>query len=245
MRKTATIAIIIIISISTYAKADKTLPKTEKRQANIEIDTIIQYVNKDTITLLVYRPINCKAHLTTTRPDSTDTKIKLSVAAAFTGQNLKNIMGNYIIDGKVKRGKKLKLTGYATIFENRIVIKPTTEKLNNYKNLAIKKRGDLFQQMLLVKDSTLVPCKIFGKKATYRRALVMIDKKPCIVESEVRLSIDDFSEALIRMGIKTALCLDMGTWSKGWIRTENNNYIPIGKLTSSTKDQTNWLIFSE
>lgn len=245
MRKSVIIFLSLIISINLNANPNKKLPNTEKQQAKIKIDTIIQNVNNDTITLLIYRPINCKAQFITSRPDSNDTKIKLSVAAAFTAPNLKSIMGNYIIDGKVKGGKKLKSTGYAAIFDNRVIIKPYTEKINNYKNLAIKKRGDLFQQMLLVQDSKLIPCRIFGKAATYRRALVIIDEKPCVIESGVRLSIDDFSRALIRMGIKNALCLDMGTWSKGWLRTENNNYTPIGKLTSSTKDQTNWLIFTE
>ena len=245
MRKSVIIFLSLIISINLNANPNKKLTNTEKQPSKIIIDTIIQNVNNDTITLLIYRPINCKAKFITSRPDSNDTKIKLSVAAAFTAPNLKSIMGNYIIEGKVKEGKKLKSTGYAAIFDNKVIIKPSTEKINNYKNLVIKKKGDLFQQMLLVQDSKLVPCKIFGKKATYRRALVIINGTPCVIESGVRLSIDDFSSALIRMGIKNALCLDMGTWSKGWLRTENNNYTPIGKLTSSTKDQTNWLIFTE
>jgi len=245
MRKIIIALLSIIISINLNANTNKKIPNTEKEQAKIIIDTITQYVNNDTIILLVYRPINCKVKFTTSRPDSNNTKIKLSVAAAFTAPNLKSIMGNYIINGKVRTGKKFNSTGYAAIVNNKVIIKPSTEKLNHYKNIAIKKRGYLFQQMLLVQDSTLVPCKIFGKKATYRRALVIIDDTPCIIESEVRLSIDDFSNSLIRMGIKQALCLDMGTWSKGWIRKEENNYIPIGKLTSSTKDQTNWLIFTE
>lgn len=245
MRKIIIIFLSLIISINLNANPNKKLTNTEKQPSKIIIDTIIQNVDNDTITLLIYRPINCKVKFITSRPDSNDTKIKLSVAAAFTGPNLKSIMGNYIIEGKVKEGKKIKSTGYAAIFDNKVIIKPSTEKINNYKNLAIKKRGDLFQQMLLVQDSELIPCKIFGKKATYRRALVIIDGTPCVIESGVRLSIDNFSRALIRMGIKNALCLDMGTWSKGWLRTENNNYIPIGKLTSSTKDQSNWLIFTE
>ena len=245
MRKSVIIFLSLIISINLNANPNKKLTNTEKQPSKIIIDTIIQNVDNDTITLLLYRPINCKAKFITSRPDSNDTKIKLSVAAAFTASNLKSIMGNYIIEGKVKEGKKIKSTGYAAIFDNKVIIKPYSEKINNYKNLAIKKRGDLFQQMLLVQDSELIPCRIFGKAATYRRALVIIDGTPCVIESGVRLSIDNFSRALIRMGIKNALCLDMGTWSKGWLRTENNNYIPIGKLTSSTKDQSNWLIFTE
>ncbi|MFA6200162.1 MAG: hypothetical protein WC679_07165 [Bacteroidales bacterium] len=245
MRKTLIIILCIITNINLNANPEKKTKYNETKQAKVEIDTIIQNVDKDTITLLVFRPINCKPQFINTRPDSNNTKIKLSVAAAFTGPNLKSIMGNYIIDGKLKRGKKLKSTGYAVLLDNKVIIKPYSGKINNYKNIAIKKKGYLFQQMLLVKDSQLVPCRIFGKAATYRRALVIIDEKPCVIESAVRLSIDDFSRALIRMGIKNALCLDMGTWSKGWLRTENDNYTPIGKLTSSTKDQTNWLIFTE
>lgn len=246
MRKTAIIiAISIIISINLYSQNLNTPPKPQPKTSKIVVDTITQQFDTTTITLLIYRPINTIAHFTTTRPDSTNTQIKLSVAAAFTGKNLKSIMGTHIEKGKLKKGYKSISNGYATIIDGKIEIKPITHKLKHNQHKAIKHKGYLFQQMLLVKDSTIVECKIFGQKETYRRALAIVNQEPIIIESEQKLKIDDFSQSLIRMGIKTALCLDMGTWSHGWIRTENNNYIPIGKLTSSTKDQTNWLIFSE
>ncbi|MFA6367607.1 MAG: hypothetical protein WC108_04110 [Bacteroidales bacterium] len=245
MRKTSIIILSIIISINLYCQNSKTLTNPQPKPAKIEIDTITQQLDTTTITLLIYRPINTIAKFTTTRPDSTNTQIKLSVAAAFTGKNLKSIMGTHIESGKLKKGYKSISNGYVTIIDGKIEIKPITHKLKHNQHKAIKHKGYLFQQMLLVKDSTIVPCKIFGQKETYRRALAIVNKQPIIIESEQKLKIDDFSQSLIRMGIKTALCLDMGTWSHGWIRTENNNYIPIGKLTSSTKDQTNWLIFSE
>jgi len=245
MRKTSIIILSIIISINLYCQNSKTLKNPQPKPAKIEIDTITQQLDTTTITLLIYRPINTIAKFTTTRPDSTNTQIKLSVAAAFTGKNLKSIMGTHIENGKLKKGYKSISNGYVTIIDGKIEIKPITHKLKHNQHKAIKHKGYLFQQMLLVKDSTIVPCKIFGQKETYRRALAIVNKQPIIIESEQKLKIDDFSQSLIRMGIKTALCLDMGTWSHGWIRTENNNYIPIGKLTSSTKDQTNWLIFSE
>ena len=154
-------------------------------------------------------------------------------------------MGKHIEKGIVKWGYKSIANGYVSIIDNKVSIRPIDLSLKSMQTKAIRKKGYIFQQMLLVHDSVLMDCKIFGERETYRRALAIIDNQPCVVESEQRMKINDFSASLIRMGINTAICLDMGTWSHGWIRTESENYIPIGKLTSSTKNQTNWLIFTD
>ena len=246
MRKVIVAVLTIIISLSIYSNLySNPILSSDKISSKVEIDTIYQQIDTLTITLLVYRPVNARPEFTTTRPDSNDTRIKLSVAAAFTGKDLKSIMGKHIEKGNVKWGYKSIANGYVSIIDDKVSIRPIDLSLKKAQTKAIKKKGYVFQQMLLVHDSVLMDCKIFGERETYRRALVIIDNKPCIIESEQRMKINDFSASLIRMGINTAICLDMGTWSYGFIRTETENYIPIGKLTSSTKDQTNWLIFTD
>ncbi|MCK9163335.1 MAG: hypothetical protein WCR29_00360 [Bacteroidales bacterium] len=242
MRKIIIVIISIIISFNLYSKPLQTY---DNGTSKIEVDTIYQKIDTTTITLIVYRPINSHAYFTTTRPDSNDTRIKISVAAAFTGKDLKSIMGKYIEKGNMKWGYKSIANGYVSIIDGKVSIQPINHSLKTSQTKAIRKRGYLFQQMLLVNDSIVMDCRIFGERETYRRALVIINNNPCIIESEQRLKINDFSASLVRMGIKTAICLDMGTWSHGWIRTEGDNYIPIGKLTSSTANQTNWLIFTD
>ena len=246
MRKVIVTLLTIIISLSIYSNLySNPILRPDNNISKVELDTIYQQIDTLTITLLVYRPINANAEFTTIRPDSNDTRIKLSVAAAFTGKDLKSIMGKHIEKGIAKWGYKSIANGYVSIIDNKVSIRPIDLSLKAMQTKAIRKQGYIFQQMLLVHDSLVMDCKIFGERKTYRRALVIIDNKPCIIESQQRMKINDFSASLIRMGINTAICLDMGTWSYGFIRTETENYIPIGKLTSSTKDQTNWLIFTD
>lgn len=242
MRKTIVLLVSIIISLNLYSNPQEFYNNLNSK---IEVDTIYQQIDTINITLLVYRPVNAHAHFVTSRPDSNDINIKMSVAAAFTGKDLKSIMGKHIEKGEVRWGYKSIANGYVSIIDGRVSIRPIDLSLKTSQTKAIRKKGYIFQQMLLVHDSVVMDCKIFGERETYRRALVIIDNKPCIIESEQRMKINDFSASLIRMGINTAICLDMGTWSHGWIRSETNTYIPIGKLTSSTKNQTNWLIFTE
>ncbi|MBP1630222.1 MAG: hypothetical protein H6Q15_1115 [Bacteroidetes bacterium] len=245
MRKNIILIFVLLLNITLFASPTKKKKIQEIKIPKMEIDTIFQQVDTLNISLIIYKPINHIPSFTTSRPDSCDTNIKLSVAAAFTGKNLRSIMGNHVINGRLKKGYKEPATGYAAIIGNNIIINPINKNLKYYQKKAINKKGDLFRQMLLVYDSTIIPCTIFGNLSTFRRALVLVDKTPWIIESEQRMTIEDFSKALLRMGIRTALCLDMGTWSHGWVRTEENSYTQIGKLTSSTKNQTNWLIFTE
>jgi hypothetical protein len=56
------------------------------------------------------------------------------------------------------------------------------------------------------------------------------------------MTIDDFIQSLIFLGYEQAIYLDMGSWSEGWYRNDENEIIRIGNNWKSSHLQTNWLV---
>jgi hypothetical protein len=196
--------------------------------------------------LTKYFPIKCNIHFTDKRPDKDNDNIKLCVPAAFTSNDLKYIVGDYVVNGHFVGQSPDVETGYCAIMKGKVFIRPLDEFSDKILIRCIENKGDFFRQMLLIYGNETVPCTIFDKyKPTYRRALVEKDKSFFIVESEERISISIFQQMLIKIGVKSALYLDMGTWSEGFYRDLYNAKVTIGKQIQSTKYQTNWLVFEK
>ncbi|MDO5759695.1 MAG: hypothetical protein Q4Q06_01565 [Bacteroidota bacterium] len=209
--------------------------------AYVTLDTV--FLKKDTLdlSLVFYMPHNCKVSFTNQRPDSNSMDISLSVAAAFTASNLKDVVGDYVVRGTLYKNKTDVETGICLILKDTIII-DSIHKAPFYKSMAQKNKGYYFQQMLILKDGDTVECTIFRKqKPTFRRALVIYNGKGVVVESVNRLSFENFANTLKEMGIKDAIYLDMGTWSEGFVRLKDRTLFSIGHLKYNTKRQTNWL----
>lgn len=213
------------------------------------------FVTQDTInvrndtndwSLIFYTPHNSHLCFTTTRPDTNNDKIIFSVAGAFTGQNLRDVVGNYIEQGVVKENKTDKETGFCVMYDNKVVIKPLNDSMNYYFNKAQQKKGYYFQQMMLLNDGKTVPCTIFRcQKPTFRRALAIYNGKAMVVETKNRMNVEDFAWAMQKIGIKYAIYLDMGSWSDGFLRNKDNEVISIGHLKQNTRYQSNWIEYRQ
>jgi len=115
----------------------------------------------------------------------------------------------------------------------------TTALLNDVKRL----KQSLFQQSLLLKNSAIVECKLFGNRKNVRRALIQFEDFYCIGESDKPLTIQEFQQSLLEIGAIDAINLDMGTWSEGWFKDANNSKVTIGENMSNTQRQTNWIVY--
>jgi hypothetical protein len=208
----------------------------------VTMDTVKVMEDTMDFSLLFYTPHNADISFTMTRPDSSDKSISLSVAGAFTAQNLRDVVGNYIEKSIVKENKRDKETGFCAIIGEKVVIKEINDSMDYYYNLAQKANGCYFQQMLLLNDGKTIPCTIFRyQKPTHRRALAIYNGKAMVVESVNRMNVEDFTLAMKKAGIKNAIYLDMGSWSEGFIRNKENEKIAIGHLKQNTRYQSNWI----
>jgi len=195
-------------------------------------------------TVILYQPIKLSIKLHSERPGNNQ-NIFLCVPAAYTTPS-NTIDGLFYIEGKEISGiVNNLLTGGCIISEDSIIIL-SKNQINSalLREIRLEKRS-FFQQTLLVMNSRIVPCSLFGKKENVRRALVQFEDKICISETKKPMTIIQFQQSLIKLKAINAIYLDMGTWSEGWYRGENREKIVIGENMINTNRQTNWLTFEK
>mgnify|MGYP006988930031 CR=1 FL=1 len=183
----------------------------------------------------------------TAAPSIDDSNILLNVAAAFTlDTESMDVCGDQVVAGERIAGyDDVTTTGHALILDNKVTIK-NNAYLNESIEAAIKGKGYLFQQCLIVEDSKglveRIPKAIRDRQAhiIYRAACVMRDGSFAIVQGDEPMYCGEFIDALVALGAQQALYLDMGTWAWGWVR-ENGTTTELSEHFHNTRYQSNWL----
>lgn len=183
-------------------------------------------------------------------PNINDSTIALCVEAAFTGELLKefnttNVAGDYVIDGRFRKGYKCRAnTGFLCTVNGRPFI-ASSDKCKEWIAKAVEPKETLFQQILLVENGKNVyrgtPIKPTAKNI-YRSACILNDGNFAVIQSLTALSLEQFINSLIQLGVSDALYLDMGRgWNYGWYRETSEN--PATCLFDyRIPYQTNWLL---
>ena len=171
--------------------------------------------------------------------------IYLCVPAAFTTpQN--TIDGMYIEKGEViSQSSNSSLNGKCSIKNDSVEILTRSDFDENTKSNLIQSKGGLFEQFLLIKNGEIIPCNAFKERKNLRRAIIKFKNYTCVGESKERQTIAEFQQLLKDLGAIDAIYCDMGTWSEGWYKDEQNNYITIGENMTSTHRQTNWFVYKK
>lgn len=208
----------------------------------VDVDTLTMRVDTADYRFTIYTPKKgARFAFVRTRPDTLDTQTGMSVVAAFTSKKPEHIVGANVCQGVLRNDSTESETGYCLIVNGRVEIRPLDCKREQSISRAVSAKGDYFQQMLLVYDSKPVPTEVFRNRTTARRALVQTENATFLVATDDRIHIDTFTDCLIRMGAIRAIYLDMGSWSEGWYRTEQETVQKIGTNYRSSHLQTNWL----
>lgn len=180
------------------------------------------------------------------RPAETRKDVFLCVPAAFTTAEDK-VDGLYISNGVVGPTRNVNQElGGAMIIKNgkgRLLStdrgKVLTEKLLQSVERA---RGSVYQQFLIVHDCKPAP---FRDKSKFQRRAVYETLSGAfgVVESDRPISFEVFNKDLVEIGVKEALCCDMGAWDEGWYRSPSSpQVVRIGLDRSLTNRQSNWLL---
>lgn len=180
-------------------------------------------------------------------PSINDDSILLNVAAAFTlDTESMDVCGDQVVAGERIAGyDDITATGHALIINNKVSIK-SNDYLEESLKAAVEGKGYLFQQCLIVENGKgiveRIPKAIRDRKAhiIYRAACVMSDGSFAIVQGDEPMYCGEFIDALVALGAKQALYLDMGTWAWGWVR-ENGTTTELSEHFSNTSYQSNWL----
>jgi len=238
---------------SKELKTNNDLLKAEINGLAKEIKNIkkdIQFLKKNgskilissTKDLTIFEPNGLKINIKSIKP-ITSANTYLCVPAAFT-DSAKKIDGLFIEKGNII-GISLnkKLTGACIISDNKIQFADCSSLNDKLLKEVVTKKYSLFQQQLLVFNSKIIKCDLFKGRLNLRRALVEINSDYYLVESKKRVSISDFQNELITNNVSNAIYLDMGTYSGGWFRNNDNRLSIIGETMTKTNSQSNWLVF--
>lgn len=212
------------------------------QESRLEIDTLYHQIDTMQYRFARYVPQNAHYHFQRVKPDSNNTNLLMSVVAAFTSKAPEHVVGTSVSNGKKRIYPTDAETAYCLIVGEEVKIEALSENHKSAIETAVKQKGDYFQQMLLIENAEAKSCEIFKNRATFRRALAQKEGETHLVESLDRMTIDDFIQSLIFLGYEQAIYLDMGSWSEGWYRNEDNEIIRIGNNWKSSHLQTNWLV---
>lgn len=167
-------------------------------------DTII-----NNISLHRYIPINAKPMLVVGLiKDIPSDYILGAMAADFGDYNGEyRVAGAFVHQGQMLSHSKSKY-GFCAILKDTVVI--GNDLSTSYFEEAIEEKGDFFRQHALVHEGEVVN-KVISKIGALRRSLCRLsDGRLCIIDTDMSVSLDEFSTALCQYGVKEAIAL-MGT----------------------------------
>lgn len=190
---------------------------------------------------------NAPVKLMLTLPDKNDSKLLMSIPAAFTSAEGK-IVGVYVHGGSVNNKVDPKLGGALKIMNGTYEVLDTKSGAlltQEYLNDVASRKGSLIQQFGVVKNRV---ASTFKDKTKFQRRGIGIlkDGKEVIVESKGVITLGQFASDLAVMGMKDFLYTDMGAWGGGWVRDpKDGKLITIGNERHFTASQTSWIVVSE
>lgn len=182
-------------------------------------------------------------------PSDKDKTVLMCCEAAFTGQLLKefkhsNIAGNHVSSGIYHNGYRCIMnTGcfayYADTKTWEFAMGSYNSKLIDAKN----RNGCGFGQLMMIHNGAKQQ-KQAQKAATRNeyRVLAEYKGKLCVIDSKGSMRYGDFVDAMLRIGVRHALYLDMGGgWNYSYYRDNNDkvHYIHDHRI----KYTTNWITF--
>ncbi len=204
---------------SVSVVTNDSIGSTMEEKAHLEIRDI----SVNDVPLRIYIPHLATLSLQLGMPDKADSTILYTAMAADIRQDNKEIVGDFVIDGKrLSRGIAKK--GFVAMENNKITIGmgESTPLLDQ----VMQNGGSFFRQYALVNNGELIENKPKGKST--RRALAILNDQVVMVDSRNRESFYDFSQALIDAGVTDAIYL-VGGSAYGWYTDQERLHQEFGE----------------
>lgn len=188
-------------------------------------------------TLRIYTPHNATMSLTIGMPDKSDSTIVFAAMAADIRKDNLQIVGDFVLSGK-RLARGIAKKGYAAMIDDKITIGvgESTPLLQE----AIDRNGSFFRQYPLVSDGE--PAENKPKGRSIRRALAVRGGQVIMAESIDRLSFQDFSQALITIGVTDAIYL-VGSDAYGWYQNKEHTRQEFGKERTDIPENISYILW--
>jgi hypothetical protein len=196
-------------------------------------DTLI-----DSINLQILTPYNVSPELYVGQIDTADKSILFASQAADLARDRGKIVGAFVCAGE-PLSWGLSKKGYCAIFGDSITVgmaenSPLFEQATDV-------GGYFFRQYPAVSNGKMVENK--PQNSSFRRALCTLDGKICVIFTPDRVLMNDFSTALVKLGVKDGIFL-VGSTAHGWYRSpDNDNVVQLGFPRAPRMKNVNYLIF--
>lgn len=200
--------------------------------------TMVSDAEVDGIHLQIFTPYNTVPTLHVGALDTSDVDIVFATCAADLGYDKGKIIGAFVVEGDPLSwggGRKL---GYCAIIDENIRL-GVAESTPLFER-AIDEGGSFFRQYPSVDYGEVVENN--PKNAAFRRALCMLKGKVCIVATFDRVLMNDFSAALVKLGVDNAIFL-MGGNAEGWYRTQDGAFHRLGEKYVKGNPNINYIVF--
>ena len=161
----------------------------------------------------------------------------LVAQAADVRRDNGQIVGAYVVNGEmISRGKAK--SGFCAIIDDEITVgvAQTTPLLER----ATEENGFFFRQYPLVYEGEVIENMV--ENLSQRKALALLNDKIVVVLSNERLSLLDFSQALVDLGVKNAIYL---TGSSAYLKAklENGRIYEFGKRAANSYANSNYIFW--
>lgn len=195
-------------------------------------DTVV-----DGLHLQVITPFNATPELHVGRLDTAEADIVFATLAADIRRDNGKIVGAFVLAGE-PLSWGLSKRGYCAISERGISIgvsenSPLFEK-------AVEDCESFFRHYPAVDEGCAVENN--PKNLSYRRALCELNGKVCIVVSGDRVLMNDFSSALVKLGVQNAIFL-VGGNADGWYRSADGTFTRLGDDYIKNNQYINYIVF--
>ena len=189
------------------------------------------------IALQIMTPVNATPALEIGYETMADTTIVLAAQAADIRQDNGRIVCACVIKGELL-SKGVAKAGFCSIIDGEITIgvadaTPMFEQ-------ALVSGGDFFRQYPLVVGGQIVENK--PKNKSVRKALAEISGKACVISSVERITLHDFSQALVDIGVRNAIYL-VGGDSLFSYKDENGNSVLGGRSYRQFFKSVNFIVW--
>lgn len=218
--------VIAIVLIFMYINRDNSIPDQPitpvPASPNIVEDKSSCVTASDTIVndvaLRLYIPQNATPELCIGFVDTADSEIVMAFQAADIREDNKQILGDFVFEGKLLASGKSK-KAFCAIIDGKTYIDNSEE--SSLMDETIAKQGYFFRQYPLVINGAMQENKPKGKSV--RHALCEKDGIIMAISTISRESFHDFAQALSDFGVQQAIYLTGGN-AYGFCRTETETF---------------------
>ena len=189
--------------------------------------------------LVVLEPRNLRASLDIGEEVLTDSAVVMAFQAADIRRDNGNIVGAFVKDGVLlSRGQSK--AGFCAIINGKITL--GVAESTPYFEQTIESDGFFFRQYPLVVGGQIIENK--PKQKALRKALAEVNGQIAVILSRERMTFHDFSEALVNMGVSTAIYL-VGSSAYGFTTLENGEKVEFGIKAPNQPGNVSYIVWKK